>query len=607
MAIDVISGPLGDIDPGDLRAVARHLRARVRRESPEAPVPSTSAVLREALLDPSVLDGLPDESGVRSLRALAALLADVRGRIGNNAPPAEVLWRLWTGTRWPHRLRQRALRGSTSADHDLDAVIALFDTAERMTQRLGGFRGIGDFVSTLRSQLLPAEQVAELAADIDRVRILTAHRAKGLEWDVVVVAGVQEGVWPDTRQRGSVLQADRLTAEGVGDPPEPGAMLAEEERLLYVAVTRARRSLLIAAVQPSNDGAAPPSRLLERIPVRPVHIPGRPTRRSSLAGMIAELRTTAQDPAAGPALRAAAAARLARLAAESVDGRPIAPAADPSAWWGRAEVSPGRIPVRPADEPLRLSASAVESVNTCGLRWFLDRQARVEVPRSAALAFGSIIHAIAEHIGSGDVAPDFDSADALLEQVWPMLGFDATFTAEAERTAAREALRRFLLYHVRDARALLRAEADFTVAFDTPHGPVDVRGSLDRLEQDAEGALVPVDFKTGRQGLTASEVAEHLQLALYQWAVERGAFADVSTQSGGAALVHLRLPAGKGDDGPKVQEQPPSAQAHAAVEDALSTAARRIRAEEFHATPGRHCASCRYKAVCPTGPGEVLR
>ena len=42
----------------------------------------------------------------------------------------------------------------------------------------------------------------------DAVRILTAHRAKGLEWREVWLIGVEEGVWPDLRSRGSALHAE---------------------------------------------------------------------------------------------------------------------------------------------------------------------------------------------------------------------------------------------------------------------------------------------------------------------------------------------------------------------------------------------------------------
>src|SRR5207302_522387 len=58
--------------------------------------------------------------------------------------------------------------------------------------------------------------LAERAAREDSVRILTAHRSKGLEWDVVVVAGVQEETWPDLRLRGSLLGVDELAEAAIG-------------------------------------------------------------------------------------------------------------------------------------------------------------------------------------------------------------------------------------------------------------------------------------------------------------------------------------------------------------------------------------------------------
>ena len=82
--------------------------------------------------------------------------------------------------------------------------------------------------------------------------MLTAHASKGLEWDLVCVAGVQEGVWPDLRLRGSFLGSERLVdlLRPGAEPLPPtvataatlGRLLDEERRLFYVAVTRARRA-----------------------------------------------------------------------------------------------------------------------------------------------------------------------------------------------------------------------------------------------------------------------------------------------------------------------------------------------------------------------------
>ncbi len=71
------------------------------------------------------------------------------------------------------------------------------------------------------------------------------------------MAHVQEGAWPDLRRRDTLLHADRLGAPGAGlvPPRTRGAVLAEERRLFYVAVTRARQRLVVTAVaSPDEDG-----------------------------------------------------------------------------------------------------------------------------------------------------------------------------------------------------------------------------------------------------------------------------------------------------------------------------------------------------------------
>ena len=107
------------------------------------------------------------------------------------------------------------------------------------------------------------------------VRVLTAHRAKGLEWDLVVVAGVQEGAWPDVRRRGSLLEPDRLSPPGVSELPPTATRIAEERRLFYVACTRARRRLVVTAVAGTEGEGDEPSRFLTELGV-PVRIRTRP-------------------------------------------------------------------------------------------------------------------------------------------------------------------------------------------------------------------------------------------------------------------------------------------------------------------------------------------
>ena len=96
--------------------------------------------------------------------------------------------------------------------------MALFDTAARFCDRLPG-AGPEVFLDHLLGQQIPGDAPAVAPPQpTRRSQVLTAHASKGLEWDLVCVAGVQEGVWPDLRMRGSFLGSERLV-----DLLRPGA------------------------------------------------------------------------------------------------------------------------------------------------------------------------------------------------------------------------------------------------------------------------------------------------------------------------------------------------------------------------------------------------
>ena len=80
-----------------------------------------------------------------------------------------------------------------AADRDLDAVVALFEAATRLEDRRPR-AGVSALLEEIAAQEIPAAPMEERVSAHGAVRLLTAHRSKGLEWDLVVVAGVQDGV-----------------------------------------------------------------------------------------------------------------------------------------------------------------------------------------------------------------------------------------------------------------------------------------------------------------------------------------------------------------------------------------------------------------------------
>ncbi|MCM1938945.1 ATP-dependent helicase [Streptomyces sp. G3] len=613
-ALTLLTSPLAGMDAADLRRLGRALRDEQRAAGNPLPPPSDELLAR-ALAEPERL-AVHDPAYARGAQRLGALLRKARERLAGGGSAEEALWDLWNGTPWPSRLERSARRGGAAgrnADRDLDAVCALFATAARAEERTGG-RGALNFLEQIDAEDIAADTLTRRAVRPDAVRLMTAHRAKGLEWRLVVVAGVQEGLWPDLRRRGSLLEADRIGRDGLAEPLTPGALLAEERRLFYVAATRARERLVVTAVKAPADDGDQPSRFLTELGVEPADVTGRPRRPLAVAALVAELRATTVDPRVSAPLREAAARRLARLAAlADEDGRPLVPSAHPYRWWGMWDPTESKVPLRDRDQPVTLSGSALDQLaNTCALQWFLGREVKADAPATTAQGFGNVVHVLADEVASGHTPADLAVLMERLDSVWNALAFDAPWKSEQEKANARVALERFLKWHVMDraGRTPVASEHDFDVTLAAGDYEVRIRGQMDRVETDGDGRAYVVDFKTGKQAPTSAEVARHPQLAVYQLAVREGAVDDafdgVRPQPGGAELVHLRQGAPKRDGGetlPKVQAQESQEGPEGEwVGDLLATAAGKVLDERFTPTTGQHCTHCAFRASCSARP-----
>ncbi|MFG3169902.1 ATP-dependent helicase [Streptomyces sp. NPDC048200] len=610
-ALTLLASPLASMDAADLRRLGRALREEERAAGNLVPPPSDELLAR-ALAEPERLVA-HDPAYARGAQRLGALLRKARERLAGGGSAEEALWDLWQGTPWPQRLERAARRGGAAgrnADRDLDAVCALFATAARAEERTGG-RGALNFLEEIDAEDIAADTLTRRALRPDAVRLMTAHRSKGLEWRLVVVAGVQEGLWPDLRRRGSLLEADRIGRDGLAEPLTPGALLAEERRLFYVAATRARERLVVTAVKAPADDGDQPSRFLTELGVEPKDVTGRPRRPLSVAALVAELRATTVDQRASDRLRQAAAHRLARLAAlADEDGRPLVPSAHPYRWWGVYEPTESKVPLRDRDQPVVLSGSALDQLaNTCALQWFLGREVKADAPATAAQGFGNVVHVLADEVASGRTPADLAVLMERLDSVWNALAFDAPWKSAQEKEHARVALERFLKWHVMDrtGRTPVASEHDFDVTLEAGSYEVRIRGSMDRVEADTDGRAYVVDFKTGKQAPSAAEVTHHPQLAVYQLAVREGAVDDVfdgvRPDPGGAELVQLRQGAAKKNGGetlPKVQAQEPLEGEW--VGDLLANAAGKVLDERFSPTTGQHCTHCAFRASCSARP-----
>ncbi|MFN2518199.1 MAG: ATP-dependent helicase [Jatrophihabitantaceae bacterium] len=578
VAEQLLLGPIGGGDTVYLRRLRRVLRQL-------AEPMGQATLLAPALLDAKGAAVLP-EYVRRPLARVAAVLE--AGRAVADGSPEEVLWAVWHATglarRWELASRQGGPSGA-AADRDLDAVVALFDAAARFTDRLPAARAAA-FAEHLAAQQIPGDSLATRAAETEAVTILTAHASKGLEWDLVCVANVQEGSWPDLRRRGSLLGSellvDVLAGRDVAGSSAVAAQLAEERRLFYVAVTRARQRVVVTAVTGEEEQ---PSRFLDELDSIEGERELCPAQRGAhLAGLVAELRAVACNPDADADERDLAAAELARLAAAGIPG------ADPGQWWGLAGLSDDG-PVADPARPVAVSPSRLESFLRCELRALLtDLGARDGDQVSASL--GMLVHELAASAPPGTDLAEFER---LLDERWATLDFGAPWFARNERVRAAKILARLV-----DWLRVSRGELDLVgteQGFDVEIGDAVIRGRVDRLERDRQGRLVVVDLKTGKSKPRPDELAKHPQLAAYQLAIENGAFEEHGDQPGGALLVQLAAGGAKGCEqrqGALGESEDPSW-----IEEQIRYVAARLRGSVFTATIGPDCRNCDTVASCP--------
>lgn len=606
-ALSLLTGPIGRVDPVSLR----QLRRALRRLDGGQPPRELGDLLVDALQRESKV-GAPPARRVgglsaelaRPLRRVGAVLAAARRSAADGGDPRYTLWQAWHRSGLQRRWLTASERGGVAgaqAERDLDAVTALFDVAEQYVNRTAGasLRGLLDHVTALG---LPSRNERLTS---DAVAVLSAHAALGKEWEFVVIAGLQEGLWPNMIPRGGVLGTQRLVdvLDGVVAPNDRGVstrapLLAEERRLLIAAMGRTRSRLLVTAVDSDcGDESMLPSPFCYELaslatgpdpePPVPVHAP-RVLAPTALVGRLRSVVCAPQDDVE-QSVRACAATQLARLAQAGVPG------ADPGQWYASTELSTDEPLWCGDDHTVKLSPSTLQMLTDCPLRWLLERHGGGDA-RDVRSAIGSLLHALVADPGKTESQMLNE-----LEKVWEKLPFDAQWHSDNELNRHRTMLATFAEWRAQSRSQLTEVGTEVDVAGEVCHdsgeGPrVQVRGRLDRLERDSEGRLVVVDIKTGKSPVTKDEAQRHAQLAMYQLAIAEGLMAQ-GNEPGGGRLVYL----GKTSGGRAAEREQDALtpETHAAWRARVQGAAAATQGPRYVARINDGCAHCPVRSMCP--------
>ncbi|MFQ5965992.1 MAG: ATP-dependent helicase [Acidimicrobiia bacterium] len=514
---------------------------------------------------------LPDGQG------LSDLLSDDRWI---TAPATEGFWTWWT--RLP-QLVPFVERGDTAEDRA--AWSSLAQVLDRITERQPATTLL-DYARLVSEEDFEATPLLSYRkVDEDRVTLATLHQAKGLQFDVVFVADAVEGVFPDLRRERSILQSHLLTEQTHTGTEATKARLAEEMRLAYVGMTRARRRVIWTATMAGiEEGSARPSRFLPLVAgvetiaelsgPQSAEIPPVTPRAAEAA-----MRRALRDPAEPSAKRLAATAVL----ASSVGLRP------PLEFAGVRPPGPDR---GLTDVDVRLSPSQADLYERCPRRYALSRRLRVGEEENVYARFGSLIHEVLEAVertamARGDQHGSLEEAVAELDRRLPDYEFGSPGPTRAWRRRGIDCLES-LYTQWPDGRARpISLERELRLELEGTRW----LGFADRIEELEGGARRVVDYKTSKRVPPVSELALQLGFYLLASAADQDLGPDVTEAQawyplGGKKVTVRELPTSELPD----------------IRARLVAIADGIRRENWQPRPHEGCERCPVRILCPEWP-----
>jgi superfamily I DNA/RNA helicase/RecB family exonuclease len=548
LANQLLLSPLGGLSVLELRRLRQALR---HEELASGGSRTGDELLLVALASPGDFLTL-DFAPARRAGHFAQTLQQLAAEASSSASIEELLWTAWDRSSLAKTWGEEALGSGLVADdanRNLDGVMALFTAAKRYVERFPE-RSAREFIEQMLSADVPEDTLAP-AAQKDSVLVCTPTSLIGAEFDVVVVAAVQENVWPNLRPRGSLLHAQEVGIPASGLTGEAlraanrQSVLDDELRMFTLALSRARQQVIITASNTDDNLPSPFLRRAEALAtiVDESDAPALGIREHpmTLRGLVGSLRRAlTQSLSSGKAPSTEVAAALAKLAQAEVPG------AASETWYGLRELSTDKplVDLSDPEATVSISPSRLDTWESNQLAWFID----TVVGRTTGIAqgVGTIVHSVVELAGNNPEMPiDTESLLAEVDKRWHELSFEAEWLSAAQHKKARDmmaAVSQYLTEFKADGSALLASEGGFVLTV----GKAQVRGFIDRIEQLPSGQVVIVDFKTGKKRPSADEVPAHAQLACYQLALSAGELTTKdgepipgSTPNGGAKLIYV--------------------------------------------------------------------
>jgi DNA helicase-2/ATP-dependent DNA helicase PcrA len=532
-AARVLAAPAWHLEPVDLVRLAE--RTRKKRTS-----------IYDVLQSPQ--SDLPFDPSPKALAELLEFIAAQRKTLKRRTA-AEILRTLTDWLEIPHLATQRAQRYV----RQLAEFLKTWEPKSE-TRSLHEFLEYLDYFeqSGLGTICLDDE------APGDSVQLMTVHGAKGLEFPHVFLLRINYAAFP-ARERSPLFEFPvKLMKEEL---PVGNFHIQEERRLFYVALTRAERKLTITTLT-EKKGKVPTfiEDILMDATVRKRDV-------LQLSPKV-KLRDTTADDDAG---------KNAKLLFPSLSQHPRIYSRITD--WAETYHPP-------TPEPLKLSASAVDSYRKCPQLFCFSRLWSLKEGPAATLSFGSVMHTTVKRFidqyRKGVKLP-FDEVARVFETEWTSAGYEDEYQESEYKKDGIEQLRVFHAEFLANPPEVLDQEKSFELPLENN---VIINGRIDQINSLGKKDVEIIDYKTGKARKEA-DARRDLQLSIYAIAAKE------ILELNPVRLAFHYLQNNQVQSTTRNEKQLDEAQ------KVIQEAAADIRAGEFSPKRGFACRGCAYKPVCP--------
>ncbi|MFI5282267.1 MAG: ATP-dependent helicase [Candidatus Dormibacterales bacterium] len=423
---------------------------------------------------------------------------------------------------------------------DLRSAIEGLQAFEVVHERIHGVKPrLEDMTGSLETIIAGAADDAEAASGTrDAVQVMTVHQAKGLEFEIVFCSGFAHGLFPLAARPHPLLDADDrawLEAFKVGFmpswPSDPDGHLAEEARLAFVAMTRARRRLYLTFADSYLRQAGPSAFLELAAPQAEVRELTRASARLEPSDVLLAREAEVILASLPGALTESSISRAARLGL------------DPGFLTGRDSGEPyepygdGRNPE--SVEIDHFSPTTLNDYLKCPrLYWYNHHPGLIEEPRSVAMERGGFLHEVLEDFHAQEA--EWRPLESEQQREWleaalqrHLGGYLSRMEGVLDRKREEMQVRSLLGNYIRFVTGMQVIRRLGTLAIERRfrlelEGALIV-GKIDRVNDVGDGEVEVVDYKTGSgkpmryayEAYFGPELYD-VQLALYYYACRSG-------------------------------------------------------------------------------------